>query len=472
MRSWAASRIWRRGRFTLVGGLCSLGLGATTLVAQDLGKLIAAAEALGARTGIAVVESDGTVLYRHRVSEGFAPASNMKLLTAAAVIAGLGADYRFGTDFHLRSGRLVVTASGDPNWIHDSANAPEAVFAIVAKTLRRLGVDHVGGIDLQAGDFTGPERPPTWPQDQLHTYYCAPTGPFVLEQGVFVLRLAPADGSHAKVDLVAPVAAVTLRNLVELQDGKKNVVYGAIDGGDGTVKVTGRFPRRSVPVEIKTAMQDPTAWYERALRQALTEHGVSIGDPAQVADQLVHRHESDLQQAVLRMLEDSSNFDAEQCLRVLGHHKRQDGSLAGGLAALSAQVEALVGRVPAGVTFADGSGLSKQNRVSPGMLVVAMGNAAGTPGGSLLRACLPVAGQSGTLTDRFQGTDLVGRVRAKTGWIRGASALSGLVESKEGRVRWFAILMNYDPKTAGLNQDLKRLQEQMVAAIDRLAGAR
>ena len=133
-----------------------------------------------------------------------------------------------------------------------------------------------------------------------------------------------------------------------------------------------------------------------------------------------------------------------------------------------AALDADLGQVPDAAVFADGSGLSKQNRLTPGLLVVAMVQASRGKAGPVLRACLPVAGQSGTLTDRFVGTDLVGRVRAKTGWIRGASALSGLVEGKDGRVRWFSILMNYDPKVDGLNKDLKQLQEQIVRAIDTL----
>jgi D-alanyl-D-alanine carboxypeptidase/D-alanyl-D-alanine-endopeptidase (penicillin-binding protein 4) len=441
--------------------------GVTALPAQGLARAVEAAEALGARTGVAVVDGDGKVLYRHRSGEAFAPASNMKVLTAAAVLSGLGSDFEFVTEFALRNGRLVVTASGDPNWIRDTAHAPADVFAGVARALQQAGATSVGGIDLIAGDFTGPTRPATWPQDQLHTYYCAPTGPFVLEQGVFWLRLQPAAGERADVDLVAPVAAIALRNQVTMQDGKKNVVYGAIDGGDGSVRVTGRFPRRSTPVEIRTAMSDPQQWYRLALEKALTDAGLVVGRPTDLADRVVHRHRSDLKQAVLRMLEDSSNFDAEQCLRVLGH-QRGDGSLAGGTAALQKELQQLLGQVPDAAVFADGSGLSKQNRLTPGLLVVAMVQASRGKAGPVLRACLPVAGQSGTLTDRFVGTDLVGRVRAKTGWIRGASALSGLVEGKDGRVRWFSILMNYDPKVDGLNKDLKQLQEQIVRAIDTL----
>jgi D-alanyl-D-alanine carboxypeptidase/D-alanyl-D-alanine-endopeptidase (penicillin-binding protein 4) len=90
----------------------------------------------------------------------------------------------------------------------------------------------------------------------------------------------------------------------------------------------------------------------------------------------------------------------------------------------------------------------------------------------VLRDALPVAGRTGTLEDRFLGTDLVGRVHAKTGWIRGASALSGLVERRDGSVRWFSILMNYDPKKDGFNKELKELQEKIVAAIDKLGAER
>ena len=436
---------------------------------SSLEQAVAAAEALGARTGVAVVDATGKVLFRHRATDTFVPASNMKVLTAAAALQGLGAEHRFTTRFRLRGGRLVVEASGDPNWRSGTAHDPAAVFAHVAGELQRLGVRNLAGIELDPGSFVGPGRPPSWPQDQLQTYYCAPTGGFVLDSGTFSIRIRGGSGNQAAVAIAAPVVDLPIRGAIDLVDRSKGAVYGAIDLGEA-VQVRGRFPRQGNEVTIRTAVDDPAHWYELALHKQLREHGITVGggNATALADRVVYEHHSELRPVIQRMLEDSSNFDAEQCLRVLGHRTRDDGRLTGGLDALRHQLEHLVGTVPADAVFADGSGLSKDNRLTPGLLVVALVRSHQGAAGAVLRGCLPVAGQSGTLSDRFAGTDLVGRVRAKTGWVRGASALSGLVEGKDGKLRWFSILMNYDPKRDGLNKDLKRLQEDIVGAIETL----
>ncbi len=449
--------------------LFSAGAFAASASAQDLQRLVAAAEALGARTGVAVADGAGNVLFRHRATEAFAPASNMKVLTATAVLQGLGVDHEFATVFRLRGGNLVVTASGDPNWIRGSVHDSAAVFARVAAELRALGVRSVGAIDLDAGTFVGPGRPSTWPADQLETYYCAPTGPFVLEQGTFAVRITAQEGGQASALIEAPVVDMPLRGAIAMVASAKGATYGASDRGD-SVLVRGKFPRRAKPVTIRGAVADPAVWFRAALQKGLADGGITVGVAANVADREVLVHRSDLRQAVLRMLEDSSNFDAEQCLRVLSNQRRNDGSLAGGVLAMHDQIVALLGRVPDGVVIADGSGLSKQSRVTPGLLLTAMARADATPVGPVLRGCLPIAGRSGTLEGRFRGSDLVGRVRAKTGWIRGASSLSGVLERRDGSVRWFSILMNYDPKQDGLNKDLKRLQEEIVQALDRTEG--
>ena len=78
---------------------------------------------------------------------------------------------------------------------------------------------------------------------------------------------------------------------------------------------------------------------------------------------------------------------------------------------------------------------------------------------------MPAPGQ-GSLRNRFKGSKVAGKVLAKTGWIRGASTLSGYVDGRP-----FSILMSYDPARNGLNRKLKALQDRMVAAMAAVDGS-
>jgi D-alanyl-D-alanine carboxypeptidase/D-alanyl-D-alanine-endopeptidase (penicillin-binding protein 4) len=170
-----------------------------------------------------------------------------------------------------------------------------------------------------------------------------------------------------------------------------------------------------------------------------------------------------------RALVHSSNFAAEQTLRVLGAELLGDGSLQGGIEAMQRQLEELVGNLPRSTHLADASGLSRTNRVTPAMVVEVL--LAATSAHPAVLELLPRPGGEGTLAARFVGSNVASRVRAKTGWIAGTSALSGILETENGDLRPFAILMSYDPQRGGLNAQLKKLQERMVEAMDRLPGA-
>ena len=134
---------------------------AATLTASVCGqrdalvRAVQDAEARSVRTGVAVCDSEANVLYRHRAGEAFAPASNMKLLTAAVVLGGLGANYEFVTEFLVENGVLIVRASADPNWIAGGPNDPAKLFAGLAARLRRRDAGSLRAVQLDAGTFTG-----------------------------------------------------------------------------------------------------------------------------------------------------------------------------------------------------------------------------------------------------------------------------------------------------------------------------
>ena len=126
----------------------------------------------------------------------------------------------------------------------------------------------------------------------------------------------------------------------------------------------------------------------------------------------------------------------------------------------------------AGLVQVDGSGLSRDNRVTARQIAALLDAVVGL-GGELSRAyldSLAVAGESGTLERRMRETPTCGRVRAKTGWISGTSALAGVVETLSGRHLAFSILVDY-PDISGLNTACwKPMADELCAHLARWDG--
>jgi D-alanyl-D-alanine carboxypeptidase/D-alanyl-D-alanine-endopeptidase (penicillin-binding protein 4) len=80
--------------------------------------------------------------------------------------------------------------------------------------------------------------------------------------------------------------------------------------------------------------------------------------------------------------------------------------------------------------------------------------------GDLLVASLPLAGERGTMKNRFVGTAGEGRIRAKTGTLRGASSLVGVADTPGGRRLAFAVISNGE-----LPYEIRDLHEDVILAL-------
>ncbi|MEC9017044.1 MAG: D-alanyl-D-alanine carboxypeptidase, partial [Pseudomonadota bacterium] len=120
------------------------------------------------------------------------------------------------------------------------------------------------------------------------------------------------------------------------------------------------------------------------------------------------------------------------------------GSIADGQAALD-RLMGQAGVNKASYSFADGSGMSSYNRVSPRAAVTLLAWIARQPWGAAWRDTLPIAGQDGTLRNRFKGTVLEGKLFAKTGSLNASRALSGYFITRSGRTLVFSALANDMP---------------------------
>ena len=438
---------------------------------RRLRPVFAKLQKLGVRVGFALrdVETKSWWMLR-RSREAFVPASNMKLLSSAFVLDALGSEHKLETRFELVGKSLRVVSGGDMSF---GLDGKLTVFDEVAASLVKMGVGELSGIELDASAWTGPRRPPTWPASQNHRYFAAPSGPFSLNEGIVEVVFDKSGGrnGNARVALRPAGLALPLRGRVQLVAQRRRGKAPIVHVSKEAVSVSGRYWSGFGRSSQRFQVLDPSRLFVASLTQALRRQKITIamgaGNEAVVEatakaatkPRLVHIARTDLSVPLTRVLQESVNVQAEQLLRVvaLARHGRADWRRGRDL--LSKYVERFGERAE----VADASGLSKHNKVSARLLATCVGEALAGRDAKLMLRALPRAGADGTLRKRM--TELGARVRAKTGWVRGASALSGVVRTRADRLFSFAILMNYDPKRSGLNRSLKALQDRIVSIV-------
>jgi D-alanyl-D-alanine carboxypeptidase/D-alanyl-D-alanine-endopeptidase (penicillin-binding protein 4) len=115
--------------------------------------------------------------------------------------------------------------------------------------------------------------------------------------------------------------------------------------------------------------------------------------------------------------------------------------------------------------LADGSGLSRQNLVSPKAIAQTLKLIAQTKEAAVYRASLPVAGISGTLRRRFNNTAAQGNLQAKTGTLTGVSALSGYLNVPSYQPLVFSIIVNQSDQST---ETLRQAIDEIVLLLTRL----
>jgi D-alanyl-D-alanine carboxypeptidase/D-alanyl-D-alanine-endopeptidase (penicillin-binding protein 4) len=143
-------------------------------------------------------------------------------------------------------------------------------------------------------------------------------------------------------------------------------------------------------------------------------------------------------QIVAEMLTHSDNETAEAALKEIGVAVSGAGSAAAGKAALT-RLLTDAGVAIEGVELVDGSGLSNLGRLTCRTLTELLTR---PETGPVLRDGLAVAGETGTLAERWRGTPVAGRLRAKTGSLRTVTSLAGEVEPLAGGTVTFAYVAN------------------------------
>jgi D-alanyl-D-alanine carboxypeptidase/D-alanyl-D-alanine-endopeptidase (penicillin-binding protein 4) len=356
-----------------------------------------AAGALGgpraAAASCAEVAQGGQVLFADHPALSVIPASNMKLVTATALLDRLGPGYRFRTSVVSAEPPVGGVVEGDI-WLVGGGDPllREPSFAAA-----------IPGGDRVWTDFDG-------------------LVPALKAAGVReVTGSVVGDGS--RYDSVPYVASWPYRYIAEGDVGPVSAL-GVDDG----------FATAGPPVPLGAP---PPVQSAGVLTKLLARAGIKVGGPpaegkaprgAYVLARLVSPPLSAILGEVLR---ESDNTAMEMLTKELGLKVNGVGSTEAGTAAVREDL-ARDGLPLTGFANIDGSGLSREDRVTCALLVAVLERSG--PDGVLARD-LPVAARSGTLAGQFEHTVAAGRLQAKTGTLNGVKALSGWARPARGASR-------------------------------------
>jgi len=368
---------------------------------------------LGRADAALLADSSGRVIMSVNTSKLLVPASTLKLLTVLTARHYLGENYRFQTDFYVRDdGSLVMKGFGDPLMVSEDVQSIVAVL--------RKHMNFVHHIVLDDTYFAKPLIIPGTITNSLQPYD-APCGALSVNFNSF--------GFHIENGL--PVSAEPQTPLLSI--ARTKIASISADYG----MQSGRIPlsRKNDEIALYTGQL-----FEYLLREAgiRITGGVRMGTVNPGRDMLVYRYVSpiNLTEIITRLMKSSNNFVANQLLLASG------ASLFGAPATMEKAVRAAEGYAESvlriqGVGIAEGSGISRDNRLSAAMFL------------KILKAFQPCH----TLL-RYQDGEYY-----KTGTLNGIRARAGYLNGPEGELYPFVVLINTPGK--GTKPVMKRLKQMV-----------
>ncbi len=454
-----------------------------TVTRTSIGKGIISVYIADLDTGEELADYEGT--------RAMVPASNMKILTSGAALFTLGDEFTFRTEIIIDQTQtpptLVIKADGDPA-LGDPAifmgEEPgvtiESLFDQIADAIKATGITNFERILIDDSVFDRNYTHPNWPRDQLNRWYCAQVGGFNFHTNVINVYATPSgSGGSPSVSLQPDAYWVDMQVKAKTKLKNRNTAWVSRPTLANSFTLHGVVSQNS---EIPVSINSPSLFAGRVLATQLAQRGIEIGiEDQSVIDAVSLLELSDtytrsivvaaITTPIFDVLErtntDSHNLYAEALLKRFGHEISSDpGSWENGSTVLRMLLAEKLGAQAAETTIiSDGSGMSRKNSVSPKTLVSWLRKLARSEHWETFESSLATPGQ-GTLRSRFKDDKLQSTLHAKSGYLTGTYALTGVLEHPRSRQRVaFSILIN-DVDAGATRRNAKPLIDTLVKDID------
>ncbi|MEL6439893.1 MAG: D-alanyl-D-alanine carboxypeptidase/D-alanyl-D-alanine-endopeptidase [Cyanobacteria bacterium J06621_8] len=400
---------------------------------------------------VKTLESNRTI-FSLNSEQFFVPASSVKLLTSAAGLLELGESYSIATPLY--SVGIAPNLTSLRFYGQGSPNITTHSLKDIVHQLQKQGIARIENLIIDDSYLAPPLINPTWEWLDVRSYFATGVSSTILNQNTVTLTLLPQEVSEPVKHFWSDAIAARQWQLDNrVLTGEADQDYRVeLDGSLGQPRLIfrGELGVNAAPDAWDLAVVDPAQYFLESLRQQLVKEGIKvvrgtvINQPQDnlTENKLMTIYSPAMAEIITEINQESNNLYAEVLGKILA--KKLDQSTAADAVKFSLNK---LNISPQEYVLVDTSGLSRQNLVTPQLLVKILRSMSQLPLGKSYQQSLAAAGVSGTLSNRFKNTSLEGNLWGKTGGLTGVASLSGYIINSDYPDIVFSIIVN--------NSDLK-----------------
>ncbi len=440
-----------------------------------------------ASIGILVVDANsGEKVIAHNSATSLVPASTLKIVTSASALETFGPKHTFKTllaytgkisEARTLNGDLVLLGSGDPAFMSMLFKDHYGnVFKNMLQEIRGAGIRWINGNVVGDASYFGQQQiPDTWIWEDIGNYYGSSAYGLNIYDNTYTITFRTEEaGSQAQITKIEPdLPWLKFENHVTAANngGDNAYIYGSYFSDKRIIK--GTIPKNRKSFSIKGSIPDPAFLAANQLLSKIKENGVGVSGNAtsNYSEEKISNHQHlleikspPLSEIIYQLNMKSINLYAETLLLHLAKTKGRNCTTEEGCKTLSTFWKNK-GMDISGLYLEDGSGLSRANAVTAKQLVFVLQymKTESKYSKSFLRS-LPVAGKSERLKDFGLETELVGKLRAKSGYMSRVMGYAGYLTTESGSELAFAIIVNNYNCT---NAEMRKMLEHFLSDLGR-----